>query len=163
MRRLTLDQLQRALPQVRRRHDQTPVELLPRHPGQRIEQVTRIGPDLRIAREESDIRVQARRFRVVVARADVHVSPDAIGIASHYQHRLGVRLEPRQSIRHVDAIAFHRACERDVVLFVEACLQFDDHRDLLARLGSCGKRAHNSGVSRCTVQSELDRQHLRIA
>ena len=43
-------------------------------------------------------------------------------VAPHHQYRLGVRLEPRQSVRHVDTITFHRTRKRDVVLLVEARL-----------------------------------------
>ena len=51
MRRLTFNELQDSRTQIRRRHDQSPIELLPRHTGERIKQITRIGAKLRMARE----------------------------------------------------------------------------------------------------------------
>ena len=118
---------------------------------------------MRITGKEPDIRVQPCRLGVVIAGADVHVPSDAVNIAPHHQHRLGVRLEPRQSIRHVDAVVFHRARESDVVLLVEPRLQLDDHRHLLAGFGSFGERSHDRRVARRAIQREFDGQHLRIA
>ena len=50
----------------------------------------------------------------------------------------------------------------DVVHLVEARLELDQHRDLLAALRGLGERAHDRRVAGRAVQRHLDRQHVRI-
>jgi hypothetical protein len=62
----------------------------------------------------------------------------------------------------VHAVALERARPGDVVRLVEARLQLDQHRHLLARLRRVGQRAHDRRVAARPVQRGLDRQHLRV-
>ena len=63
----------------------------------------------------------------------------------------------------MDAIAFHGARKRDVVLLIEPRLQLNNDRHLLPCLGRCRQRADDGRIPRGAVERELDRQHLRIA
>ena len=89
---LPLDQLEESCTQIPRRDDKLSVRSLSRESGKCVEQIGEIGADLRVACEQSDIRVESRCFRVVVAGADMRVACYPVRFAPHYQGRLRVRL-----------------------------------------------------------------------
>src|SRR6266581_6173298 len=65
---------------VARRYQQVPEQILPREAGQRIEEISDIGADRGIGGEQTKIGINASRLRVVVARANVRVAPNAVGL-----------------------------------------------------------------------------------
>src|SRR5690606_15291275 len=67
---LALDSLDDACADTLRGNQQIAVVRLSRISGQRVEQVGQIGADFRCGGEQSDVLVQARGLRVVVAGAD---------------------------------------------------------------------------------------------
>ena len=162
MLRLAINQFHEAAAHVRRRHQQLAVQLLATESRQCVEQVAHIGADARAAREQSEVGVELRRPRVIVAGTDVHVPADAIGLAAHDECRLGVRLQPRHAVHHMHAVILQRASPRDVVRLVETRLQLDQHDHLLAPFRRLDQRAHDRRFARCAVQRELDRQHLFV-
>ena len=130
--------------------------------GQQVEQGARVV-GVRVARGEvRQIAVDARRRRVVVARRQVHVALDAVAFAAHDQRHLAVGLEPDEAVDDVHARVFQRARPLDVGRLVEARLQLDDRRHLLAVLGGADQRPHDRRVGAGPVQRLLDRQHVRI-
>ena len=93
----------------------------------------------------------------------MHVAADAVGLVAHDQRHLGVRLETGETVDDVRADALQVARPMDVVLFVEARFELDQHRDLLAVLGSFDQRVDDRRVAaRGAVQRLLDREHVRI-
>src|SRR6266550_517439 len=121
-----------------------------------------IRADRRTAGEQSDVSVDARRLRVVVAGADMRVALDAISLATHDKRRLRVRLHCWQAVGDVNTVILERSRPGDVVRFVEACLQLDQHRDLFPSLSRLGQRPHHAGVSRSAVQSHLDGEDVVV-
>ena len=132
------------------------------YPVSELNEIADVGADRRAAREEAEVRVDARGLGVVVAGTDVHVAADAVGLAPDDERDLGVRLESRQPVGDVHAGIFQRARPGDVVALVAARLELDEHRDLLAALRGVDQRAHDRGVAGCPVQRELDREDVGV-
>ena len=151
-----------ALAQVGRRHEQLAVALRAAEAGQVVEEVGDVGGDVRPAREEAGVGVEARGARVVVAGADVHVAADAAVLAAHHERALGVRLERREAVHDVHAGALQRARPADVARLVEARLELDQHHGLLALLGRADQRRHHRRVARRAVDRVLDREHVGV-
>ena len=104
----------------------------------------------------------ARGLGVVVARADVGVAPQAVGLVAQHQRQLAVRLEAHDAVDDVAAGALELAGPPDVGLLVEACLDLDQHQDLLAGTGRVDQRVDDGGVARGPVERHLDREDLGI-
>ena len=83
-------------------------------------------------------------------------------LAADDERRLGVRLERRRAERHVHAGVLELSRPRDVVRLVEARLELDDHRHLLAALRRLDERRDDRRVARRAIERELDRQHLVV-
>ena len=69
---------------------------------------------------------------MVVAGADVRVAAQAVVVLAHDQDHLAVGLQPDDAVGDVDADVLQPARELDVGRLVEARLELDHHRDLLA-------------------------------
>src|SRR5207302_8852139 len=93
--------------------------------------------------EEAHVLVDARRDRVVVAGAYVHVLAKLTALVAHHQTELAVRLEAREAVNHVAARLLQRSRPRDVRALVEPRLDLDQHHDLLAALGGLDQRAYD--------------------
>src|SRR6185369_12591418 len=78
--RLLLDPLDEAVAHVLRGYQQRPVDGLAAVAGQHVEQVGQIGPDLRLRGQQADVLVEPGGLRVVVARADVAVAAQPVGL-----------------------------------------------------------------------------------
>ena len=100
------------------------------------------------AGEETEVRVDLRGRAVVVAGADVRVAPDAVGLAAHDQAQLAVRLQVLDAVDDVDAGFLQPRRPLDVVALVEARLQLDQHRDLLAGVGRLDQHVDERRVAR---------------
>src|SRR6476620_3545372 len=116
---LSSDHLEEPRPEVTGGHDQFSIQPLPGKPRQRVEQVAQVCAERGTAREQSDVSVNARSLRIVVATSDVSVSPDSIAFLSHDERSLRVSLQSSEAVSHVHAEILQRACERDVVRFIE--------------------------------------------
>ena len=97
------------------------------------------------------IGVEARRLRVVVARAEMAVAAQSLLLAAHDHHELRVRLEAENAVHDVGTGLLELVRELDVRLLVEARAQLDDHRDVLAGLRRFHQCAHDRGVAAGTV------------
>ena len=84
------------------------------------------------------------------------------GLAPDDQAHLGVRLQPHHAVDHVDAGGFQRPRPADVVLLVEARLQLDQDRDLLAILPCLHQRLHHRRVGADAVEGLLDGDDVGI-
>ena len=131
---LRADAAAQLVAQVHRRHEQSAVLARPAVAGEVVEQLGEVEAEVRVAREHAEIFVGRRRLRVVVAGADVAVAADAVGLLTHDQQDLGVRLQTDQAVHDVRARLLQHAGPFDVGLLVEAGFQLDERNDLLCLL-----------------------------
>ena len=158
-----LDMAQQGLAQVDRRHGELLHWLRPGIAGHVVEQMGGIAGQYRIAGKEGQIRVDARRDRVVVARAVVGIAGQAVPFAPYDQRDLGVGLEVDEAVDDLGAGALQIARPADIRRLVEPRLQLDQRRDALARFGRFGQRLDDRRLGAGPVQGLLDRDDGRIA
>ena len=115
-----------------------------------------------VARQQAEVRVQARGLGVVVAGADVQVVADAVALAAHDEDALGVGLQRRQAVDDVHAGLLQRAAPLDVRALVEARLDLDEADRLLAALGGADQRRDERRVVARAVHGLLDREHVGV-
>ena len=108
--------------------------------GDEVEDARHVARDHRIGGEEGQVRVDARRDRVVIAGADMAVGDELPGLAPHHQRQLGVGLQLDEAEHHLRAGALEVARPADVGLLVEARLELDERGDRLAGLRRLGQR-----------------------
>ncbi len=130
--------------------------------GELVEEVVEIGAEVRIRRHEAQIRVEAGRGRVVVARADVHVTPHAPALPAHDERGLGVCLVADDPVHDPRPRRLEAMRPVDVALLVEARLELDEHRHLLAGGKRLEQRVHHGRAPPGAVQGQLDRHHLGV-
>src|SRR5262245_27181839 len=163
VRNFAADHLGDRFAQVDRSDQQLAVLLLARVPGQVVEQLRNVFAEILVGGEEPDVGVDARRDRVVVARAQVDVAAQLVLLLAHDEGDLGVGLQPDQTVDDVDAGFFKSLRPLDVRLFVEARLEFDQHRHLFAVLGGLDQRFDYRRILAHAVERLFDRQHVRVA
>ena len=73
-----------------------------------------------------------------------------------------MRLEADDAVDDVHAHLFERPGPPDVGLLVEARLQLDDRRHLLAVLGGLNERRHDGAVAAGAIEGLLDPEHRRV-
>ena len=71
-------------------------------------------------------------------------------------------LQVDEAVHDVDAGRFQPFGPRDVVALVEARLELDEHRHLLALLGSLDEQVDERRVLPDAIERHLDRHHLGI-
>ena len=157
-----LDFLDHLFVQAERRLQQLGQPRSLREAGELQEQLVHVLADLRIAGEQAVVRVTARGARVVVAGAEMAVAAQAVGFAAHDHRHLGVGLEADDAVHDVGAGFLQPVGELDVRFFVEARAQFDDHRDVLARLRGRDQRIDDRRFVAGAVQRLLDGEHARV-
>src|SRR5690242_7233175 len=96
-----VEQREETPPHVRRRDDQLSIQPLARETRKRVEQIAQVGAQRRTAREQSDVRVDTRSLRIVVAGADMRVPANAVAFLPHHESCFCVSLQSRESIRDV--------------------------------------------------------------
>ena len=161
---LAIDLLeQRLLERARRRQDLVvgPPGLVAG--GQVVEQLGQVGADRVVAGEQAEVAVDPRRPGVVVAGADVGVAAQAGEVPAHHQDHLRVRLQADHAVHDVDAGLLQPARPLDVGGLVEAGLDLDHHRHLLAVARRLDQVVDDPGARRGPVQGHLDREHLGVA
>ena len=92
----------------------------------------------------------------------MRITANNVAFLSHDECRLAMHLEAEQSVHHVDAVFFQLARPADVALFVEAGLQLQQHRNLLAVFSRLQQGVYNRSVTSYPVQRDLDGQHVGI-
>ena len=144
---LAIDELEEPRAQAVRRDEQPTERPLARQPGQVVEQVRDVGPELRPTGQQPEVDVLPGGLGVVVARPDVDVAAQPGALAPDDERRLRVGLEPDQAVHDVGAGALQLARPDDVRLFVEAGLDLDQDDDLLAALGRPDERLDDRRVA----------------
>ena len=164
VRRFPIHELDHALQQVRRRHQ----DLAERRAGglrrsrELVEQIVQVGPERFVRRQEPEIGIERRRHGVVVAGPDVHVAPDTALLAAHDESRLGVGFQLDEAVHDPDPRLLELPGPVDVSLLVEPCLELDEDEHFLAARGSAEQRVDDPRVSPRTVQRELDRHDVGV-
>ena len=131
--------------------------------GQIVEQLGQVVADRVVAGQQAEVGIDPRGAGVIVAGADVGVAPEPGVVAAHHQHDLGVGLEADHAVHDVDADLLQPARPLDVGGLVEARLDLDHDRDLLAVARRLDQVVDDPGAGRGAVERHLDRQHLGIA
>ncbi len=134
----------------------------PRVTGQQIEQLGQVLAEGFATREQAEIAVDTRRADVVVPGRQMAVAPDPVRLLTHDETRLAVRLVSDEPVHDVSADRLERARPPDVRFLVEARLQLDEHRDLLAPLGGEPERLRDRRGRAHPVERHLDRQYFWI-
>ena len=129
--------------------------------GDEIEDARDIARDHRIGGEERQVGVDARRHRMIVAGADMHVGLERLALAPHHQRQLAVGLQLDEAVDHLHAGALQIARPADIGLLVEARLELDQRGHGLAGLGGLGQRLDDRRVGRGAIERLLDRDDVR--
>ena len=160
---LALDLLEQPAAQRARCDQQLAVGGLLAAAGEIVEQLRGVGGECVGAAEQTEVLVGARRLRVIVAGADVHVAADAVGLRAHHERDLAVRLEADHAVHDVHARLLEHLRELDVGLFVEARGKLDKRHHLLAGGGGLDQVAHQRVLdARRAVERVLDREHRGV-
>src|SRR5271166_3747816 len=99
---------------------------------------------------------------MIVAGADVSVAPQAVVVLSDDQDYLAVSLQPEDAVGYVNSEFFELGRKLDVCGFVEARLQLDHHRNLLAVARGVAKVADDFRIWGRPIERHLDRADLRV-
>ena len=130
---LARNQVGHPLGQIHRGHQQRVVVRLLGVRGQKVEDVVHRHRHLRIGRQQTQIGIERRRRRVVVARPQVRIAADgAVGFLARNQRQLAVRLQSHQSVEDLHPRIFQLARPLDVGGLVEARFHLHHHRHFLA-------------------------------
>src|SRR5919109_2071852 len=90
------------------------------------------------------------------------VAPDAVRFLAHHQAGLTMGLVTHQAVHHVGAYFFQRSRPCDVGLLIEARLELDQNRNLLAGLRRLSERVGDRRSRTDAVKRYFDRQYLWI-
>ena len=90
--------------------------------GQEIEKLRQVATDLRIAAQQSQVGIAARRTGVIVAGGDMGIAPEPIEITADHQDHLRMGLQSDHPVIDVNAEFLEPAGPLDVGGFVEARL-----------------------------------------
>ena len=162
-RHLVADHLQHAGTEIGRCHQQTGEGRHLAETGECVEQPRYVVAELMVGGEETDVVVDARGDRVVVPCCYVYIATKLRGgFATDDKSNLGVRLEPNQSVDDMHPGPLELSRPRDVRLFIKASLEFDESGDLFSCLGCVDECLHHRRLARCSVQGELDGEHIRV-
>ena len=130
--------------------------------GDVVEDVGDVAADPGIGGEEAEIGVDARRDRMVIAGAEVAIGAVAAFLAAHHHRHLGVGLPLDEAVDDLDAGALERARPHQILLLVEAGLQFDHRGHRFAGLGGGDQRIDHRGLLAGAVERLLDRDDVRV-
>jgi hypothetical protein len=161
---LALDLVEeRGLQVLGRRQELAVLALGPEPGGQVVEQLGQVAAQDLVAGEQAEVGVLPGGAGVVVAGGDVGVAAQAVVVLAHDQDQLAVGLQADDAVGDVDAGPLHAGGPADVGLLVEASLELEDDRDLLAAERGVDQVLDDLRVARGPVQRGLDRADLGIA
>src|SRR5580704_13891033 len=105
-----------------------------------------IARDLRIASEQPEIRVQARRTDMVISSSDVHVAPQPRCFLADHQRDFAMGLQALHAERDVSARSLEFRGPMQISLFVKARLDLDHAGNLLAALRCLLQRLYKRSI-----------------
>src|SRR5262249_31782547 len=112
--------------------------------------------------EESEVGVDSRGDRVVITRAEVHIAAQLVLLLPHDEGDLRVGLQSDQAVNDVDARFLQPFRPLNIRFFIEAGLEFYEHRDLFAVLSGFDQRFDYRRILAHAVERLFDRQHVRV-
>ena len=130
--------------------------------GELLKQLMHIIADRLVAGKQTIVRVQARSAGVIVAGAQVHVTPQPLTLAPQHQNHLGVRLITHHAVHDMRAGVLQPGSDVDIFRLVKTRTQLHHHRHLLPRAGGGNQHIRQGRIGTGTIQRLLDRQHIRI-
>ena len=139
--------------------------LQPREPvltGQVQEDLLEVASQRLVGGQIAQVGVELGRAGVVVAGRDLGIAAQAALLAPCYQQHLGMGLEPDDAVDHLRADRFEQLGVVDVGLLVEARLELDHGRDLLAAAHRLAQQLGHLALAAGAVDGLLDRQHVRV-
>ena len=92
----------------------------------------------------------------------MHITADTVIFAPDHHQCLAVDFEPRDAVNDVCSRLCKFTGPDDIVFFIETRLELDQNRNLFAVPRRLDQRLYHRGVAADTVQSLLDRQHVRV-
>src|SRR5262245_1184825 len=92
----------------------------------------------------------------------MHVSSQSVSFLPDDQSYLGVCFQADDSVNHVSARFLQPTRPQNVVLLIEACLQFDEHCNLFPTLCCFDQSTHNWRIASDAVKRCLYREHIGI-
>ena len=99
---------------------------------------------------------------MVIARAEMHISPQRAALTAHHHADLGMRLQFDEAIHHLNARPLQIARPFDVGGLVETGLQFHESRNRLASFRRADQRLDDGRILRCAIERLLDRNHTGV-
>src|SRR6478672_12609582 len=99
---------------------------------------------------------------VIIAGAEMDISPKVIGIASYHEQSFAVRFQSDYAVDDVSPGFLELPGPANIGGLVEAGAQFHQSGDLLAVIGGFDQRLDYGRTTAGAIQRNLDRKHLRI-
>ena len=130
--------------------------------GDIVHHLRRIARQQRISGEERQIGIDARRDRMIIAGAEMHIGADRRPFAPDHHAQLGVRFPFHKTIYNLHAGAFQFAGPANILLLVKAGLQFDHRCHRFAGFGGIDQGTHDGAVLAGAIQRLLDGDHIGI-
>ena len=127
-----------------------------------VEEITDVRRQLLVRREETEIRVEASRHRVIVARSHVHVAAKTPILAAGDERQLRVILQSDEPVHDVDAGVGQTLRPRDVALLIESRLQLHECDDFLAGTRGAQERVDDRRTLAGSIQRHLDRRYVIV-
>ena len=118
--------------------------------------------DAAVAGQQRSIGVDACSLFMEVARTHVCHTVGRLLVAQRNQNELAVDFESRYAKNHLDAVVLQLVAPLDVVAFIKARLQLNDHGHLLAVLGCVDQGVHHRRILGHPVQVDADATHLGV-
>src|ERR1700733_2840701 len=157
-----MDHADGALRQGQRRYQQRSVIVRFRMCSEVIEDTMHAGRDLRVGRQQAEIRVETRGIGIVVAGAEVHIpAGDTVRIVANQHGQLAVRLEPDDAMEDLHPGIFKIARPADVRGFVETSHQLH-HDGYFLGLRSLGKGVEHGRVGTGAIKRLFHGDYARI-
>ena len=116
----------------------------------------------RFAREQTEVGVNARRTRMIIARAELDVTPELVRIAANNEQRLAMGFQADDTVNDVSPGFFQAPGPLNVGRLIEARTQFDNGSDLFSGVGRVDECFDDRGITTCAIEGDLDCEHLRI-
>jgi len=152
----TVDQLQKAGSEVEG-SDEEFIEMGGfRHAGEDVEQGGSFGGEGGPGGEEAEVGVESGGAGMVVTGAEVEVGAEVSFLPADEKQHLAVGFEADEAVDDVDAGLLHLFGPGNIVGFIKAGLEFDQHGDLFFVMGGGDEGVEDRGVAAGAVEGHFD-------
>ena len=115
-----------------------------------------------MAGQQTYVAIDAGGGLVVIARAKMNVTLNALRLASHDDADLRVSLQPFDSVKNLHAGSLQRTRALNISLLVEPRLELDENRHVFSVLSGSGQRRDDRTVSAGSVEGLFNSEHVGI-